>query len=107
MIKLAIKMKSSILNIMTQKERLLQNMGIREVREYFLEEVIFKPRPKGQIGVIHAKSVEWIFQAKASLWGKSMQLNKKMVTLKNLNLKSSMAEFDLRGWKWKQMSFKG
>lgn len=103
MIKQAIKMKSSILNIMTQKERVLQNMGIREVRECFLEEVIFKPRPKGQIGVIHAKSVEWIFQAKVSLWGKSMQLNKKM----NLNLKSSMAEFDLRGWKWKQMSFKG
>lgn len=47
MIKQAIKMKSSILNIMTQKDRVLQNMGIREVRECFLEEVIFKPRPKG------------------------------------------------------------
>lgn len=47
--KLMIKqaMKSSILNIMTQKDRVLQNMGIREVRECFLEEVIFKPRPKG------------------------------------------------------------
>lgn len=28
---------------MIEKERLLQNMGIREVREGFLEEVIFKP----------------------------------------------------------------
>lgn len=28
---------------MIEKERLLQNMGIEEVREGFLEEVIFKP----------------------------------------------------------------